>query len=201
MLEPNLSSLAKESRSNRLVKDLEEFRGCTLRIAGRRAGFNGLSVYDDDVVRKIEIKTVDRSDNWFAINGLYGIEKLFFDPQYYLYFVLITQEKILIAHAIPFLQAQIPTYNADIGRDVSGWLDLTKALGTKSGLNIIPRINFKLRVGIRELVRLLESGQGVSDWYGCVDSIWCREKPGSWYKTFSPTAYPPLRADQAREGE
>jgi hypothetical protein len=183
----NLSNLAKESRSNRLVKDLEEFRGCTLRIAGRRAGFNGLSVYDKDVVRKIEIKTVDRSDNWFAINGLYGIEKLFFDSQYYLYFVLINEMKILIAPAIPFLQAQIPTYNADTGREVSEWLELTRTLGTKSGLNIIPRINFKLKVGIRELVRLLESGQGTGDWLGCVDSVWCSAKLGSWHKTFSST--------------
>lgn len=182
-----LTSMAKESRSTQLVRELEEFRGCALKVAGRRAGFNGLSVYKGNVVRKIEVKTVDKSDYWFAINGLRGIECLFFDPQYYLYFVLVKEQRILIAQAIPFLQAQIPAYKADVHNDVREWLDMTKALGAKSGLNIIPRINFKLRVGIRELTELLESGQGVDEWRSCVDSIWHSEAANSWRMTFSST--------------
>jgi hypothetical protein len=137
-----LSSLAKESRSNKIVKDLEQFRGCTLQIARRRAGFNGLSVCSGNVVRKIELKTVDRSDDWFAINGTYGIESLFFDPQYFLYFVLINENKVLIAQAIPFLQAQIPSYKTDVSNEMSEWLNKTRALSESAGLNIIPRINF-----------------------------------------------------------
>lgn len=179
-----LSSLAKESRSNSIVKDLERFRGCTLQIARRRAGFNGLSVCNGDVVRKIELKTVDRSDNWFAINGTYGIESLFFDPQYYLYFVLINENKVLIAQAIPFLQAQIPSYKADLRDEMREWLEKTRTLSENAGLNIIPRINFKLRVGIRKLVALLESGQAVDDWRHCVDSIWHFTVLSGWQTTF-----------------
>lgn len=106
-----MSGMAKEGKGIRLVKSLEEFRGCTLRIAGRRSGFNGISVYNGNIVRKIELKTVENSDNWFAINGLYGIESLFFDVQYYLYFALIREQKIVVAPGISFLQAQIPGYN------------------------------------------------------------------------------------------
>jgi hypothetical protein len=179
-----LSSLAKESRSNKLVKGLEKFRGCDLRIAGRREGFNGLSVCDGDVIRKVEIKTVDRSDDWFAINGTYGISSLFFDPQYYLYFVLVNENKILVVQAIPFLQAQIPTYKSDVRDDMKDWLDATRKLSQKSGLNIIPRINFKLKVGIRKLVGLLETGQAGDKWCSCVDSLWRNVSSGVWEQTF-----------------
>lgn len=181
---PKLSTMAKESISAELVKDLEEYRGLTLQTAPRRSGFNGLSVCDGEVVRKIEIKTVDRSDNWFAINGLLGIECLLFDPQYYLYFVLIRERKILIAQATLFLQVQIPSYCPDVGDDMRRWLDLTKAIGGKSGLNIIPRVNFKLEVGIREPVRFLESGQGSDRWQNCVESVWCSKATHFWQRTF-----------------
>ena len=180
----DFSSMAKESLSTRLVRQLEEARGCTLRIAGRRSGFNGLSVCDGDVVRKIELKTVDRSDNWFAINGVYGIESLFFDPDYYLYFVLINERKVLIASAIPFLQAQIPSYSIEVGDDVREWIDLTKALGVKAGLNIIPRVNFKLKTGIRELISRLEAGNTVGAWSSGIDSLWVSDAPYSWRSTF-----------------
>ena len=180
-----LSTMAKESISTELVKGLEEHRGLTLQIAPRRSGFNGLSVRNGEVVRKIEIKTVDRSDNWFAINGLRGIECLFFDPQYYLYFVLIREQKIMVAQATPFLRAQIPSYQPEVGDDMKKWLELTKAIGEKSGLNIIPRVNFKLRVGIRELVKLLETGQAADKWQDSVESIWCSGATCSWERTFS----------------
>lgn len=168
----------------RLIKSLEEFRGCDLKVAGRRVGFNGLSVCNGDVVRKIELKTVDKSDNWFAINGIYGIESLSFDPQYYLYFVLSPEEKILIAQGVPFMQAQLPLYNVDVEEDMREWLDSTKKLSTKSGLNIIPRVNFKLKLGIRKLTALLESGQPEETWRNCVDSIWQFEASGLWRMTF-----------------
>lgn len=182
-----LSTMAKESLSTQLVKDLEEFQGQELQIASRRAGFNGLAIRNDNVVRKIEIKSVDKSDNWFAINGLRGIECLFFDPQYYLYFVLIRERKVVIAKAIPFLQTQIPTYNPDIGNAMREWLDLTKEIGEESGLNIIPRVNFKLTVGIRALIELLESNRDKDPWTDSIESIWALEEPDSWQMTYSST--------------
>jgi hypothetical protein len=180
----NLNSMAKESLSIQLLRDLEESRGLDLKVAGRRSGFNGVAVFHGDIVRKIEVKTVDRSDNWFAINGVHGIESLFFDSRYFLYFVLIYERKILIAPGAPFLRVQIPRYSTDVSDDTKAWLDLTKELSTKSGLNIIPRINFKLRVGIRDLISRLESGEEENDWIGCVDSIWHSDKDHLWDKTF-----------------
>ncbi len=179
--------MAKESQSTRLVRSLEEFRGCSLQVTGRRAGFNGLSVCNGTVVRKIELKTVSNSDNWFAINGLYGIDSLFFDPQYYLYFVLPQEKIILIAEAVRFLQAQILGYNSEVGEDVREWIDLTRTLCTKSGLSIIPRINFKLRVGIRQLLKILELQQAHEEWQHCIDSVWRSQESGAWQRIFPAT--------------
>jgi hypothetical protein len=176
--------MAKEGKGIRLVRSLEESRGCILQVAGRRSGFNGLSVCQGEVIRKIELKTVGNSDDWFAINGLYGIESLFFDTRYYLYFALIREQKILVAPGIAFLQSQIPGYKNDVGDDMKEWISLTKEIGNKSSLNIIPRVNFKLKLGIYSLVKLLENEQAANQWSAAVDSIWHLQEAGSWQRTY-----------------
>jgi len=186
-----LNAMAKEGEGMRLVRSLEEFRGCTLQIAGKRTGFNGISVCNGDILRKIELKTVDSTDYWFAINGLYGIQSLFFDPQYYLYFALIRQRKIVIARGNEFLQAQIPTYNADIAEEMRTWIGLTRDISVKAGLNIIPRINFKLKVGLRLLVQTLEaagSEQQTEQWKRSIDSVWQGDEEGDWQMTYPQAA-------------
>jgi len=155
-----------------------------LEVAGRRSGFNGLSVCNGEVIRKIELKTVENSDDWFAINGLYGIESLFFDTRYYLYFALIKEQKILVAPGIAFLQSQIPGYKTDVGDDMKEWISLTKEIGNKAGLNIIPRVNFKLKLGIYSLVKVLEDKQQASQWSIAVDSIWHLQEAGFWQRTY-----------------
>lgn len=72
----------------RLVYLLETFKGAKIELVKRLSGFNGLSVYKDGKVRKIEIKTMQNSDKWIAINGVRAIDKLFFERDYWMYFVL-----------------------------------------------------------------------------------------------------------------
>ena len=178
------SGMAKESQSTRLVRSLEAARGCVLQVANRRSGFNGLSVCEGTVVRKIELKTVINTDYWFAINGLYGIQSLFFDPQYYLYFVLANERKVLIVRAAPFLQTQIPAYNTDVSEEVNDWLAATRKLCSNSGLNIIARVNFKLKTGIRKIVSDLEAGIDISRWNASVDSIWQADADENWTQSY-----------------
>lgn len=161
-----------------------------MKVASKRTGFNGISICQGSIVRKIEVKAIVNSDDWFAINGLYGVESLFFDPQYFLYFVLVNERKILIAHAIPFLQAQIPLYNSDIRDDVKNWILLTKELCTKASLNIIPRINFKLKIGIRQLVSRLEQESDIDRWRHCVDSVWYSRQADYWQMLFPSVGLP-----------
>ena len=84
-----------ESRGWALVASLETFRGCSIKFASKGSGFNGLSISMSGETRKIELKTVSRSDNWFAINGLQGIKKLFFDEHYWFYFSLLPERIVL----------------------------------------------------------------------------------------------------------
>lgn len=79
-----------------MVASLETFKGCTIKIVTKGSGFNGLSTSLSGKVRKIELKTVKKSDDWFAINGLAGIEKLFFDDLYWLYFSVIPENYVIV---------------------------------------------------------------------------------------------------------
>ena len=93
-----------ESRGWALIASLETFRGCSLKFASKGSGFNGVSTSKFGQTRKIELKTVSRSDSWFAINGLKGIKKLFFDKDYWLYFSLIPAMTVITSKALPFIE-------------------------------------------------------------------------------------------------
>lgn len=74
-----------------LVCSVETFKKGHIQLVKRLSGFNGLSTYNSGEVRKIELKTMERSDHWIAINGHMAIDKLFFDRDYWMYFVLIPE--------------------------------------------------------------------------------------------------------------
>lgn len=104
---PKIHGSSTETLGWSLISSLETHRGCTIHLVNKKSGFNGLSTYHSGEIRKIELKTVERSDNWFAINGLEGIEKLFFDENYWLYFAIIPEKYVICTKAIPFLRHQV----------------------------------------------------------------------------------------------
>lgn len=92
-----------------LVCSVETFKGCNINLVKRTSGFNGLSIYKSGEVRKIEVKTMGKSDYWIAINGFTAIDKLFFERDYWLYFVLLPENTIVMAKALPFIKISIET--------------------------------------------------------------------------------------------
>lgn len=104
---PKIHGSSTETLGWSLISSLETHRGCTIHLVNKKSGFNGLSTYHSGEIRKIELKTVERSDNWFAINGLEGIEKLFFDENYWLYFAIIPEKYVICTKAIPFLRHHV----------------------------------------------------------------------------------------------
>jgi hypothetical protein len=72
-----------------LACSVETYRGSNIQIVKKQSGFNGLSTNKDGDVRKIEVKSMEKSFNWIAISGLIGIDKLFFERDYWIYFVLL----------------------------------------------------------------------------------------------------------------
>jgi hypothetical protein len=158
-----------------LVSSVETFKGRRLEFTKRLAGFNGISTSRDGDVRKVEIKTMGSSDNWIAINGLKAIDKLFFDPEYWLYFVLIPENIVVMAKALPFLKAQIAISDGDVFQDdLRGWIKNTRALSRKSGLKIFPRVHAKFKVPLR---RIIEGGD-FSRWRGAIAEVW--QNTGGW---------------------
>ena len=166
-----------------LVSSVETFRGCRLEFVKRRSGFNGLSTNRDGEVRKIEIKTMDRSDYWIAINGFVAIDKLFFERDYWLYFVLISENIVVMAKALPFIKMQLEMSDEqDFLPDLEDWIKSTRRLSRKSGLKFLPRINIKFSVPVRKLVETLISGTYNSEWEESVKEIW--QNKSNWERIF-----------------
>ena len=166
-----------------LVSSVETFKGGKLQFVKRTSGFNGLSIYKNGEVRKIEIKTMEKSDYWIAINGFIAIDKLFFERDYWLYFVLYPENIVVMAKALDFIKKQLTlSKEIDFVSDLESWIKSTRRLSKKSGLKFIPRINIKFSLHIRELVKLLKSNRYDKEWENSVKEIWQME--GSWKKIF-----------------
>lgn len=162
-----------------LVSSVETFKKGTIRLVKRNSGFNGLSTYFTGEVRKIEVKTMQKSDYWIAINGFTAIEKLFFDKEYWLYFVLVPENIVVMTRALPFLQRQLELKDElDFLKDLKEWIKSTKGLSKKSGLKFVPRINIKFSVPIRKLMESLDEGSFEENWGDSVLEVW--ENKANW---------------------
>lgn len=170
-----------EARGWALIAALETFRGCSLKFANKQSGFNGLSVSQGGEKRKIELKTVERSDNWFAINGMEGIKKLFFDDEYWLYFSLIPEKIVVAVKALPFMKSQLKYRGGkNLLESLKVWIDQTESLTKNYGLQFIPRINFKVKTPIRQMVKQIQGNSRDNEWCSMSVSIWQLGDDGYW---------------------
>ncbi|OQY48959.1 MAG: hypothetical protein B6242_00770 [Anaerolineaceae bacterium 4572_78] len=166
-----------------LVSSVETYKGCSLQFVRRTSGFNGLSVYKSGEVRKIEIKTMQKSDYWISINGIRAIDKLFFERDYWLYFVLVPENIVVMTKALPFLRFQLSLdKKLNFLDELEGWIKSTKRLSKNSGLKFLPKINIKLSTPIRKLVEEILSGEYNFDWKNSVIEIWKME--ATWKQLF-----------------
>lgn len=173
-----------EARGWGLVTSLETSRGFSLSLTNKRSGFNGLSINKSGDVRKIEVKTVDKSDRWFAVNGLQGIERLFLDKDYWIYFALLPENTVIATHAVPFLRKQV-RYNhvgLDLSAELKEWIDLTKRRSREFGLRFVPRIHLNVRVPMRKLLKQILENPRSEEWHSVVAEIW--KNDGKWKRLF-----------------
>src|SRR3972149_11365065 len=118
-----------------LVCSVETYRGCNIELVKKQSGFNGLSTNKDGDVRKIEVKTMERSFNWIAISGLTAIDKLFFERDYWIYFVLLPQNYVVMTKGIRFIKQELAySANDDLLPNIDEWMKATRRLTRKSGL-------------------------------------------------------------------
>ncbi|MBA7672273.1 hypothetical protein ES703_80448 [subsurface metagenome] len=174
-----------ESLGWALVASLETFRGCSIKFASKGSGFNGISISKSGETRKIELKTVSRSDSWFAINGLTGIKKLFFDENYWLYFSLLPENIVIIVKALPFFEKQVDYRTGkSLLEQLKVWIKQTERITADFGLQFIPRINFKVRVPIRQMLREILDNPKSNDWQRIAVSVWKLGGHGYWEKLY-----------------
>lgn len=171
-----------------LVCSLETFKGAKIELVNRRSGFNGLSVYKNGKVRKIEVKTMQRADKWIAINGIRAIDKLFFERDYWIYFVLMPENMVITTKGLPFIRKQLKTSNEiSYLEDLELWMKTTKRLANVSGFMFTPKINISFSTPIRKLVKDILSGEKVEEWEKSVIEIWQNKE--SWERIYLSDKY------------
>ncbi len=156
-----------------LVCSVETFRGCSIQLVKRQSGFNGLSTNKDGQVRKIEVKSMERSFNWIAISSVIAIDKLFFERDYWIYFVLLPQNYVVMTKGLPFLKRQLKfSEDPDFIENLQVWMKATKRLTKGSGLKFLPKLQLKFPIPVDKLVfHLLEEPED-NTWHDSVVEIW-----------------------------
>jgi len=167
-----------------LICSVETFRGCNIQLVNKTSGFNGLSTKKDGNVRKIELKTMEKSFNWIAISSLNAIDKLFFERDYWIYFALVPDNYVVMTKGLPFLIRQLSfTANASFITDLQEWIKATRKITKSSGLKFLPKLQLKFPIGINALVNHLIENPDDETWHDSVIEIW--QNNGSWERLYS----------------
>ncbi|MBA4405831.1 hypothetical protein C0389_01015 [bacterium] len=167
-----------------LICSVETFKKGNICLVKRTSGFNGLSTYNSGEVRKIECKSMEKSDYWIAINGFMAIDKLFFERDYWIYFVILPENIVVMTKALPFIKVQLKlAKEMDFLEELENWVKSTKQLSKKSGLKFFPRINIKFKMPLRKLVEYMTSENYKGEWDKSVSEIW--QNKSQWECIFS----------------
>jgi hypothetical protein len=167
-----------------LVCSVETYRGCNIELVKKQSGFNGLSTNKDGEVRKIEVKSMEKSFNWIAISGLIAIDKLFFERDYWIYFVLLPYNYVVMTKGLPFIKRQLSfSENSDFVTNIQDWMRMTRRLTKGSGLKFLPKLQLKFPVPIGRLVKHLIEHPDDETWHDSVIEIW--ENKGSWNRLYA----------------
>jgi hypothetical protein len=170
-LGPNPASMEKVGVG--LVCSVETFRGCTIQVVRRNSGFNGISTNKNGEVRKIEVKSMATNYKWIAISSLLAIDKLFFERDYWIYFVLLPQNYVVMTKGFLFVKRQLSfTPNDDSLQALQEWMKATRKLGKLSGLKFLPKLQLKFPIGLDEIVKRLTENPNDLTWHDSVIEIW-----------------------------
>ncbi len=167
-----------------LVCSVETFRGSSIQLVKKESGFNGLSTNRNGEVRKIEVKSMEKSFHWIAISSITAIDKLFFERDYWIYFVLLPQNYVVMTKGLPFIKRQLAFSSSDdFTQAIQEWMKATRRLTKKSGLKFQPKLQLKFPMGIDKLVTHLSQNPADSTWHDSVIEIW--QNKGTWLRLYA----------------
>lgn len=182
MRDPHPNSIEKVGVG--LVCSLETFRGSSIQLVKKESGFNGLSTNRNGEVRKIEVKSMEKSFHWIAISSITAIDKLFFERDYWIYFVLLPHNYVVMTKGLPFIKRQLAfSSNDDFTQEIQEWVRATKRLTKKSGLKFQPKLQLKFPLSLDRLVSHLIQNPNDSTWHGSVVEIW--QNTGAWIRLYA----------------
>ena len=127
---------------------------------------------------------MQRSDKWIAINGIRAIDKLFFERDYWIYFVLLPQNYVVMTKGLPFVRRQLSfAENVDFITNMQFWMKATRKLTRGSGLKFLPKLQLKFPLPIDQLAKHLIEHPDDETWHDSVIEIW--ENKGSWNRLYT----------------
>ena len=171
MLEYHPNSLEKVGVG--LACSVETFKGCKIQLVKKTSGFNGLSTNKDGEVRKIEVKSMQNQFNWIAISSLIAIDKLFFERDYWIYFVLVPDNYVVMVKGLPFLKKQLSfTSTNEFIENLNEWMKYTRKISKGSNLKFQPKIQLKFPTPLNKLVQHLIKNPDDKEWHDSVIEIW-----------------------------
>lgn len=171
MIEQHPNSLEKVGVG--LACSVETYKGCNIQLVKKTSGFNGLSTNKEGQVRKIEVKTMQNSFNWIAISSIIAIDKLFFERDYWIYFVLVPDNYVVMVKGLPFLKKQLSfTSNDDFINNLNEWMKYTRKISKGSSLKFLPKLQLKFPTPLNVLVEHLISNPNDGQWHDSVIEIW-----------------------------
>ncbi len=156
-----------------LVCSVETFKGCSIQLVHKESGFNGLSTNRKGEVRKIEVKSMEKSFHWIAISSIIGIDKLFFERDYWIYFVLLPSNYVVMTKGLPFIKRQLSfSTNEEFIKLIQDWMKSTRKLVRHSGLKFQPKLQLKFPLPLNQLVEHLVKNPNDPTWHDSVKEIW-----------------------------
>ena len=127
---------------------------------------------------------MEKSYNWIAISGLVAIDKLFFERDYWLYFVLFPENYVVMAKALPFIKQQLSfSENSDFISNIQDWMKATKKLSRGSGLKFRPKLDMHFPIHMDDLVKHLTQKPDDTAWHDSIIEIW--QNQSVWKRLYS----------------
>jgi hypothetical protein len=118
------------------------------------------------------------------ISSITAIDKLFFERDYWIYFVLLPQNYVVMTKGLPFMKRQLAfTSNEDFTHEIQEWMKATRRLTKKSGLKFQPRLQLKFPVSLDKLVGHLIQNPNDASWHDSVIEIW--QNTESWVRLYA----------------
>lgn len=116
---------------------------------------------------------MQNSFNWIAISSTIAIDKLFFERDYWIYFVLVPQNYVVMVKGFPFLKKQMQ-FSADdeFIANLNEWMKYTKRISKGSTLKFLPKLQLKFPTPLNKLVEPLIQNPDDEEWHDSVIEIW-----------------------------